>query len=101
MTVVRGFGIVLVSTLLFGALGAGLGRLLGVVTPSYYRSLFRHGHEPWFDPEQIGLALGLTQGAATGVVVGIAVVGAVAWCDTVREQARERAALREESRNRE
>ena len=99
MTVIRGFGIVLVSMLLFGALGAGMGRLLGVVTPSYYRSLFRNGHEPWFDPAQIGLALGLTQGVAAGVVVGIAVVGAVAWCDTVREQARERTALREESRS--
>ena len=99
MTVIRGFGIVLCSMLLFGALDAGMGRLLGVVTPGYYRSLFRNGHEPWFDPAQIGLALGLTQGVAAGVVVGIAVVGAVAWCDTVREQARERTALREESRS--
>ena len=65
----------------------------------YYRSLIRNGHEPWFDPEQIGLALGLTQGATAGVVVRIAEVGAVAWCDTVREQARERTALREESRS--
>lgn len=99
MTTVRGFGIVLFSMLLFGTLGAGIGRLLGVMTPSYYRSLFRNGQEPWFDPAQIGLALGLTQGVAAGVVVGITVVGAVTWRDIVREQARERAALREESRN--
>lgn len=72
--------------------------MLGVVIPSCYRSLFRYGQEPWFDPAQIGLALGLTQGVTAGVVVGMVVVGAVAWCDTVQEQARERAALREESR---
>lgn len=98
MTVARGFGIVLLSTVLFGALGAGLGWLLGVVSPAYYRSVLRYGQEPWFDPPQIGLALGLSQGVIAGIVVGIAVVGAVAWCDIAREQARERAALREESR---
>ena len=101
MTVARGFGVVLSSMLLFGVLGAGIGRWLGVVAPSYYRSLFRNGHEPWFDPVQMGLGLGLTQGVTAGVVVGIAVVGAVAWCDTVREKIRERAALREDSRSRE
>ena len=70
------------------------------MAPGYYRSLFRHGHEPLFDPAQVGLGLGLTQGLAAGVVVGIAVVGAAAWCEVIREKARETELLREESRSR-
>jgi hypothetical protein len=79
VTVRRSFAIVIASALGFGAAGAGIGYGLGVVAPSYYRSVFANGNNPGFDPVQVGFGLGLSQGLICGVLVGIAVVLAVSY----------------------
>ncbi|MGL4462539.1 MAG: hypothetical protein ACRC1K_10310 [Planctomycetia bacterium] len=66
-------------TVLFAGLGGGVGWALGTYFPGYYRSVFRGGNEPWFDPVAVGVGQGLTQGVAGGVVVGLAVVAILAW----------------------
>jgi hypothetical protein len=84
MTVVRGFLIVILSGLAFGAAGAGIGYGLALAAPGYYRGVFNSGREPWFDPAAVGLGLGLTQGAICGVIVGCVIVLAVAWYNARR-----------------
>lgn len=66
-------------TMLFAGLGAVIGWALGRFTPGYYRSVFRGGDEPWFDPVSVGVGQGLTQGLAGGVAVGLAVAAILAW----------------------
>jgi hypothetical protein len=62
-----------------GLFGAGLRFALGRFAPGYYRSLFRNGDRPGFDPEAVGLGLGATQGVVVGLVVGLAIVFMLAW----------------------
>lgn len=66
-------------TLLIAAIGASVGYALGTLAPGYYRSVFRNGREPGFDPISVGVGEGLTQGTAGGVVVGLAVVALLCW----------------------
>ena len=57
-----------------GALiGTSIGYGLGRFAPGYYRSVFRNGNAPDFDPLQVGIGLGLTQGLALGFLTGIAI----------------------------
>jgi hypothetical protein len=79
MTVFRGFVIIAVSGLVCAMAGAGIGLALGTAAPTYYRSVFRNGKRPDFDPAQMGLGLGLTQGLVCGLLIGCVVVLAVAW----------------------
>ena len=67
MSVVRGFTITIVSGLAFGVLGAGMGYLLGLVAPDYYRTVFRIPLDVSIDPAQAGLGLGVKQGVAVGL----------------------------------
>jgi hypothetical protein len=85
MTVLRGFLIVGVSTLVCGLIGTGVGYLLGVHAPGYYRTVFRSGLTPQFDPVEMGIGLGLTQGLVAGLVVGCVIVLAVAWYNSRRQ----------------
>lgn len=84
MTVLRGFLIISISTVLCAIVGAGAGYTLGTVAPAYYRSVFRNGNATTFDPVQMGLGLGLTQGLVAGLFVGCVVVLAVAWYNSRR-----------------
>jgi hypothetical protein len=84
MTVMKGFFIVILSSIVFGLGGASIGYTLGLTMPGYYRGIFGSGREPWFDPVAVGLGLGLTQGLICGVVVGAVIVLAVAWYNSRR-----------------
>lgn len=48
------------------AAGAGIGWVLGTFAPGYYRTVFRCGDSPEFNPVQVGVGLGLTQGLGPG-----------------------------------
>ncbi len=62
-----------------GAIGTAVGWLLGTFSPGYYRSVFRGGDEPWFDPVSVGVAQGLTQGISGGIFVGLLLVVIFVW----------------------
>ena len=85
MTVKRAFGIVAGSAAVCAAIGATLGLLLGTFAPGYYRTVFRYGDAPDFNPTQIGFGLGLTQGLIAGLAVGCVFVLAVAWYSSRRD----------------
>jgi hypothetical protein len=85
MTIVRGFAVVLASTIMGALAGVGIGYWLGVAMPSYYRCVFPNGNSPEFDPVQVGVGLGFTQGTIAGLVVGCVVVLAVAWYNSRRQ----------------
>jgi len=55
-----------------------IGAALGKYVPSYYRTVFRHGSDPDFDPVAVGIGQGLTQGLALGAVIGL-VLAALYW----------------------
>lgn len=84
MTILRGFLIIGISTVLCAIIGAGTGYTLGMVAPAFYRTLFHNGNAPTFDPVQMGLGLGLTQGLVAGLFVGCVVVLSVAWYNSRR-----------------
>jgi len=72
-------------TLILAVIGGGIGWALGTFAPGYYRSVFRDGNQPWFDPVSVGLGQGVTQGTAGGVVVGVIVVALFIWRDRQRQ----------------
>lgn len=74
------------STLAFAGIGACIGWSLGTYSPGYYRSVFRNGDEPWFDPVAVGVGQGLTQGVAGGVVIGLIVVALFLWRDSLHQR---------------
>jgi hypothetical protein len=61
--------------------GAVVGATIGTVAPEYYRSIFRHGDSPNFNPLQVGIGLGATQGVASGVAISLGVLALLAWRD--------------------
>lgn len=79
MTVTRAMIAILSFAMVFAAGGALIGMGVGALVPDYYRNLFRHGHEPHFDPVMVGTGLGLTQGALIGTAAGVIVVVALVW----------------------
>ena len=82
MTLKKALAIVLSGSTVFALLGGGLGAVLGVMAPGYYRTVFgRRGNVPDFDPFQVGIGLGLTQGLGAGIVLSLAVVTLLAWRD--------------------
>ena len=83
MSIMGALAIVAVSTLAFAGIGGGIGWSLGTYSPGYYRSVFRNGDQPWFDPVAVGVGQGLTQGVAGGVVIGLALVAMFLWRDTL------------------
>jgi hypothetical protein len=85
MTILRGFTIVALSVLFCALVGLSVGYTLGAVAPGYYRTVFRNGNSPEFDPVQVGVGLGLTQGLLCGLVVGCVVVISVTWYNSRRQ----------------
>jgi hypothetical protein len=81
MTVRSSLLTVLVSSITFACVGAVVGATIGTVAPEYYRSVFRHGDSPNFNPLQVGIGLGATQGVAFGVAISLAVLALFAWRD--------------------
>lgn len=79
MTWGRGIAIVAATTTAGILVGAGIGYLLGVFVPGYYRTVFSGGSRPGFDPVAVGLGQGATQGTVLGVVVGLLLVAGIAW----------------------
>jgi hypothetical protein len=78
MSVARGFVIVGIGAVCFGVAGGLIGLALGAGMPDYYRGVFRGGHEPGFNPVQVGLGLGSTQGLICGTLLGSIIVLAMA-----------------------
>jgi hypothetical protein len=79
MSILRAFLTIIASAIGFGLGGWLIGYMLGTNAPGYYRSVFRNGSDPAFDPVAVGAGLGLTQGIVAGLIVGAVVVLAVAW----------------------
>ena len=46
---------VVAATCVGGLAGMGIGALLGVLVPGYYRSVFAGGDTPHFDPVAVGV----------------------------------------------
>lgn len=70
-----GFKTIIMSSVVFGAIGTMIGWMLSVIAPAYYRHMFEANDS---DLWQIGVGLGLTQGLIAGLVVGCVVVLAAA-----------------------
>ncbi|HVX15814.1 MAG TPA: hypothetical protein VHC22_31820 [Pirellulales bacterium] len=66
--------VVVGCTIACAAIGTSAGYLLGSFAPGYYRSVFRNGDAPGFDPVEVGIGLGLTQGLALGFIAGVIIV---------------------------
>ena len=84
MTIRKGFTVIILSGLAFGAAGTAIGWSLGQFAPAFYRGVFPSGDQPWFDPVQVGFGVGLTQGLLVGLAVGGVVVLASAWVESRR-----------------
>lgn len=84
MTILKGLATVSLAAIGFGVAGAGIGYLIGVISPEYYRLVFRAADFPHFNSGQMGLAAGLAQGVTTGVVAGLGVVLLVTWYEVRR-----------------
>jgi hypothetical protein len=82
MTVRTAIATILGCIVLGAAVGTGIGYGLGTYAPCYYRTVFRGGMEPRFDPVTVGVGQGLTQGTAGGALVGLALVALFRWRDT-------------------
>ena len=72
---------VLVWGITFACVGGVIGATIATVAPEYYRSVFRDGDLPNFNPLQVGIGLGATQGVASGIAISIAVLALLAWRD--------------------
>jgi hypothetical protein len=81
MTARKALMTVLLWGVAFAILGGAIGAAIGAVAPDYYRSLYRNGHLPEFNPLQTGIGLGTIQGSATGVVIALIVIAIFAWRD--------------------
>ncbi len=79
MSILRAYLIICLSGVAGVCAGGGIGYLLGIAVPGYYRGVFRAGGEAWFDPIQVGIGLGVSQGLPAGLAIGSLVVVVVAW----------------------
>jgi hypothetical protein len=82
MTIRNAIITVISCTLLFAAVGASIGYGLGALRPGYYRTVYRVGQAPWFDPVSVGIGQGVTQGAGGGAVIGVLLVAIMSWRET-------------------
>ncbi|MEZ6136336.1 MAG: hypothetical protein R3C53_15685 [Pirellulaceae bacterium] len=72
---------VLLWSAVSACVGSAIGATIGTVAPGYYRSVFRGGQSPEFNPLQVGIGLGASQGLASGIVISIVVLALLAWRD--------------------
>lgn len=82
MSVSKIVSLMLVSTLVFTAVGGIIGFGLGRFVPNYYRQIVRDGRAPDFDPVAFGIGQGVTQGMTAGIVIGLLLVVALSWLDS-------------------
>ena len=87
MTILRGIVTIAASAVIFALGGGAIGYVLGHTAPGYYRTVFRSGHRPGFEPTEVGLGLGITQGLFCGLLIGIFVVLIVGWLGRPRGEA--------------
>jgi hypothetical protein len=81
MTTRSALATVLLWGISFACVDAAIGATIATVAPEYYRSIFRNGHLPSFNPLHVGIGLGATQGVAAGIVISIAVLAMLSWRD--------------------
>jgi MFS family permease len=81
MTARKALMTVLLWGVAFAVLGGAIGAAIGAVAPEYYRSVFRDGRSPEFNPLQTGIGLGTVQGLALGIVTALVVIAIFAWRD--------------------
>lgn len=81
MTIRRALTVLIGTTLVLGAMGAGIGYGLGKFVPSYCRNVFFHGRDPGFDAIATGFGQGLTQGVIGGVLVALLLIALLCWHD--------------------
>lgn len=92
-----------ITSVLFAAIGAAVGYLIGSKMPGYYRSVFDGGDLPHFDPLAVGFGQGLTQGLVLGATVGLVLVLASWWKESrlaglaIEERNRQQSPLTPES----
>lgn len=84
MTLKRAIIIVVLAGIVFSGIGGAVGRLLGIYSPEYYRTVFEEGDDPDFDPVQMGTSLGLMQGMIAGLVIAGVVIGLMIWRDSFK-----------------
>ncbi len=89
MTIKRAFLLLMAVTGSFAILGTLIGWLIGRYNPTYYRTVFRGGREPSFDPVEMGIGLGLSQGVVGGVVIALVLIGILVWRETRLRRASE------------
>lgn len=82
MNVRRGAALIILSTVLMGLCGLGIGASMGILMPDYYRAMFRPGSIPPLDPVQVGAGLGLSQGLIGGLIIGCVLTISVAWYES-------------------
>src|SRR5262249_35847708 len=84
---IRNAGLTIAAwTVMLAGIGGSIGWALGTCKPGYYRSVFRNGNDPEFDPVSVGIGQGVTQGTAGGTVVGVIVVALFVWRDVRMQQ---------------
>ena len=88
MSAQKALTIVFGAALVFALIGTLIGAALGTLCPDYYRTVFRSGDSPEFDPLQVGIGLGITQGIAAGTVIGIVILGVLAWAEVRKANAK-------------
>lgn len=77
--VLRAHLIVCLSGVVGMCVGGGGGYLLGITTPTCFRSTFQAGMQPWFNPAHVGIGFGASQGLLIGLSAGTLLVLTVAW----------------------
>lgn len=96
MNIRKALVLVISMTLVFTTFGGLVGFWLGRFLPSYYRSVFKNGGEPHFDPIAVGLGLGISQGAMAGAILGIVALAIMVWRGRRSREANQSAAVRKD-----
>ena len=73
-------------SLTFCVLGGATGYFIGTKFPNYYRSVFRNGQSPDFDPIAVGVGQGIGQGFAGGALIGLLVIFILSKAQVKKEE---------------
>ena len=87
MSVSRGFLIVVLTAVVFGAIGAVAGYLLGQYDSDFLRlALHKTPDSGPMDYAKAGLGFGLVQGVWAGILSALVIILAVSWYESRRTQ---------------
>jgi hypothetical protein len=78
MTVFRAIMVLIGSTFAGFVIGGVGGFIMGHLTPTYFRAIWRVGG-PFWSPVEMAVEMGTTQGATVGLIAGAVVSLAVYW----------------------